>query len=149
MPLPPVWTIYLDMKRSVLKTNSLRTKAGRPFSSQQHLCMSKSELFWRLVTMKTDQSPYSPQTLLSDHRRYKICLKLWDKVSAHGNSWGFSRIITGCITCHSNFNCPFLYYCTNLLLGFFRLPSKAYPLCPGGPYHPPVCAITWWSGNQQ
>lgn len=149
MPLQPVWTPYLDMERSVLKINSLRTKAGRAFSSQQHHCMGKSELFWKLMTMKTDQSPYSPQTLLSDHRRYKICLKLWDKVSARGNSWRFSRTITGCTTCHSNFNCPFGYYCINLLLGFWNLLSKAYPLCPGWPYHPPVCGITWKFGNQQ
>lgn len=31
----------------------------------------------------------------------------------------------------------------------FNLLSKAYPLCPGGPCHPPVCGITWRFGNQQ
>lgn len=31
---------------------------------------------------------------------------------------------------------------------FFHLLFKAYPLCPGGPYHPPICGIIWQFGNQ-
>lgn len=37
----------------------------------------------------------------------------------------------------------------NFCWAFFNMLSKAYPLCPGGPYHWPDYGITWELGNQE
>lgn len=150
MPLLPVWTIYLDMKLSVLKTNPLKTETGRAFSSQQHHCVSKYIFFsenvwpWRQVQY---QSLYLPWTLWSDHRRYKIFLKLWDEGSSHETLEDF-------LNYHSLYYLPqqiqlsvWLLFHTPLVFFVCLFLMHIHYALQNPPQ--PVYGITWQQGKQQ